>query len=90
MANYSATSHLAGEFIHDGEIRATLEYASEHREDMVLIEEILDKAAQGKGLSHREAMVLLECTDTKIITEPIDTDLFGMSAAQLKGMSGYI
>lgn len=66
MSNYSATSHLAGEFIHDGEIRATLEYASEHREDMVLIEEILDKAAQGKGLSHREAMVLLECTDTEI------------------------
>ena len=66
MSNYSATSHLAGEFIHDGEIRATLEYASEHREDMVLIEEILNKAAQGKGLSHREAMVLLECTDTEI------------------------
>lgn len=30
------------------------------------------------------------CTGTKIITEPIDTDLFGMSTAQLKGMSGYI
>ena len=44
MSNYSATSHLAGEFIHDGEIRATLEYASEHREDMTLIEEILNKA----------------------------------------------
>ena len=67
MANYSATSHLAGEFIHDGEIRATLEYASEHRENMVIIDEILYKAAQGKGLSHREAMVLLECTDPEII-----------------------
>ena len=30
------------------------------------------------------------CTGTKIITEPIDTDLFGMCAAQIKGMSGYI
>ena len=29
------------------------------------------------------------CTLTKVITEPIDTDLFGMSAAQLKGMSIY-
>ena len=67
MSNYSATSHTASEFIHDGEIRATLEYASEHREDMPLIEEILNKAAQGNGLSHREAMVLLECTDTEII-----------------------
>ena len=30
------------------------------------------------------------CTETKIIAEPIDTDLFGMSAAQVKGMIGYI
>jgi hypothetical protein len=30
------------------------------------------------------------CTSTKIITEPIDTDLFGMSAAQIKAMSGEI
>lgn len=30
------------------------------------------------------------CTSTKIITEPIDTDLFGMSAAQLRGMKGDI
>lgn len=30
------------------------------------------------------------CTCTKIITEPIDTDLFGMSAAQIKAMNGNI
>lgn len=30
------------------------------------------------------------CTETKIITEAIDTDLFGMSAAQIKGMRGEI
>lgn len=30
------------------------------------------------------------CTSTKIITEPIDTDLFGMSAAQIRGMRGEI
>ena len=30
------------------------------------------------------------CTSTKIITEAIDTDLFGMSAAQIKGMRGEI
>ena len=30
------------------------------------------------------------CTSTKIITEPVDTDLFGMSAAQIKGMTGVI
>ena len=30
------------------------------------------------------------CTSTKIITEAIDTDLFGMSATQIKGMRGEI
>ncbi len=30
------------------------------------------------------------CTTTKIITEPIDTDLFGMSTAQIKAMKGDI
>ena len=30
------------------------------------------------------------CTSTKIITEAIDTDLFGMSAAQIKTMKGEV
>ena len=30
------------------------------------------------------------CTRTKVITEPIDTDLFGMSTAQIKAMKGDI
>ena len=30
------------------------------------------------------------CTFTKIITEPIDTDLFGMSTAQINAMNGNI
>ncbi len=30
------------------------------------------------------------CTFTKIITEPIDTDMFGMSTAQIKAMNGNI
>ena len=67
MTMYSATSAKASEFIHDGEILATLEYASAHRDDITLANEILDKASQGKGLSHREAMVLLECNDAEIV-----------------------
>ena len=67
MANYSATSARACDFIHDGEIRATLEYASAHRDDIALANDILDKASLGKGLSHREAMVLLECNDAEIV-----------------------
>jgi hypothetical protein len=30
------------------------------------------------------------CTSTKVITEPIDTDLFGMSTAQIKSMRGEL
>lgn len=60
---YNVKSEHAAEFIHDGEIRATLEYAREHRNDRALIEEILSKAEEGKGISHREAAVLIEVED---------------------------
>lgn len=60
---YNVKSERAEEFIHDGEIRATLEYAREHRNDRALIEEILAKAKEGKGISHREAAVLIEVAD---------------------------
>ena len=60
---YNAKSEHASEFIHDGEIRATLEYAKEHRNDRALIEEILKKAEEGNGISHREAAVLIEVED---------------------------
>lgn len=70
MTQYSTKSPIASEFIHDQEIRQTLEYASMHRNDISLLEEIIEKASLGKGLSHREAMVLLEC-DNRDITERI-------------------
>ena len=63
---YNPRSEHAAEFIHDGEIRNTLKYAAEHRDDHALIEEILAKAAEGKGISHREAAVLIEVQDKDI------------------------
>ncbi|MBQ5829049.1 MAG: [Alistipes sp.] len=63
---YDVKSEHAAEFIHDGEIRATLEYGREHRNDRALIEEILAKAEKGKGISHREAAVLIEVEDKDI------------------------
>ena len=63
---YNVKSEHAAEFIHDGEIRATLEWAREHRNDRALIEEILAKAEDGKGISHREAAVLIEVEDKEI------------------------
>ena len=60
---YDVMSTRAEEFIHDGEIRSTLEYAREHSCDKELIDKILAKAELGKGLSHREAAVLIEVRD---------------------------
>ena len=64
---YDPKSMKAEEFISDDEIRKTLEYADEHKNDGALIDEILEKARPRKqgngwhapGLSHREASVLL-------------------------------
>ena len=63
ISTYNVESIHAEEFIHDGEICATLEYARKHRDDKALIEEILTKAERGKGISHREAAVLIEVRD---------------------------
>lgn len=58
---YNVKSSKAEEFISDEEILETLEYATIHKSDRSLIESILKKAKECKGLSHREAAVLLEC-----------------------------
>ena len=67
MMKYQVNSPRADEFIHDGEIMATLEYAKEHRNDKAMVDEILARAAERKGLSHREAAVLLESDDPEIV-----------------------
>lgn len=58
---YDPKSLKAEEFIDDAEILATLDYAQTHRHDRELIDQIIAKAGNLKGLSHREAMVLLDC-----------------------------
>ncbi len=58
---YNAASKIAEEFIDHQEIVDTLEYAREHKSDRSLIEQLIAKAALCKGLTHREAAVLLEC-----------------------------
>ncbi len=58
---YDPSSKKAEEFINHGEILETLAYAHENRNNRELIESILEKARQRKGLSHREATVLLDC-----------------------------
>lgn len=58
---YNINSPHAEDFIDDAEILETLDYAQTHKSDRALIETLLEKAALCKGLSHREAAVLLEC-----------------------------
>lgn len=58
---YNPKSSVATEFINDEEIRETLDWADRHKSDRELIEGLLDRAEDCKGLSHREAMVLLDC-----------------------------
>lgn len=60
---YNPKSKIATEFIDDTEIKETLAYAEAHKNDFALLDELLEKAASCNGLSHREAMVLLECDD---------------------------
>lgn len=69
---YDVKSLKAEEFISDEEIRATLAYADEHKDDMALIDQILAKARELKGLTHREASVLLACEDEGRIKEMYD------------------
>ena len=58
---YNPGSMKAEEFIDHDEILESLSYADEHKTDRELIASILNKAKQMKGLSHREASVLLAC-----------------------------
>ena len=65
-------SMKAEEFISDDEINDTLAYADEHKNDLTLIDEILERAKKRKGLSHREASVLLACDDEEKVKEIYD------------------
>ncbi len=58
---YNPKSQKAEEFIAHKEVLETLEYAQKNKKNKELIEQILVKAKKGKGLTHREASVLLDC-----------------------------
>lgn len=58
---YNPKSKKAEEFIDHQEILDTLEYAQQNRHNRELIDSLIEKAKECKGLSHREAAVLLEC-----------------------------
>ena len=80
---YDRNSLKAEEFINDEEINDTVRYANEHKDDLELIDKILEKAKKRKGLDHRDASVLLACTDASRIrkiydlAEQIKKDFYG-------------
>lgn len=77
MAVYNPKSLKAEEFINDDEIMETLRYAEENKNNIELIDSILEKARPVKtangthcaGLTHREASVLLACEIPEKIKE---------------------
>ena len=80
---YNPASKKAEEFINHEEILATLNYAEENKHIEVLITELIDKAKLRKGLSHREASVLLACDieeknqEIYALAEQIKKDFYG-------------
>ena len=64
---YNVKSNHADEFIDDSEILETLAYAEKNKSNRALIEQIIDKASLCKGLTHREAAVLLDCDQPDLI-----------------------
>ncbi len=80
---YNPHSLNADEFIDHNEIMDTLAYSELHKNDKELILQILEKAKQRKGLSHRDASVLLMCEDDQLnheiytLAEQIKKDFYG-------------
>ena len=69
MSIYNPHSSSAEHFISHAEILSTLEYAAAHRNDRELIADILQQVAEGRGITHRQAAVLMECNDKEIIEQ---------------------
>lgn len=80
---YRADSMKAEEFISHEEIMETLAYAEENKNNRELVEQVLAKARERKGLNHREASLLLACEDEEknqeiyALAEQIKKDFYG-------------
>lgn len=69
---YNPKSKNATEFIDDKEVRDAIAYADDHKNDVELIDKILEKAKKRKGLNYREASVLLACENEEKNKEILD------------------
>ena len=64
---YDKLSSKSEEFIDHDEIMASINWADEHKNQNDFIESIIERASDCKGLSHREAALLLACEDEELI-----------------------
>lgn len=64
---YDVKSKKAEEFIDHQEILDTIAYAQENKSNRELIDGLIERARECKGLTHREAAVLLECDQPDLI-----------------------
>ena len=69
---YNPKSKKAEEFIAHEEVLESLRYADENKNNLELIDSLIEKAAKLKGLTHREASVLLACEDEGRIKKMYD------------------
>ena len=80
---YNVKSKKATEFIDHQEILDTLAYADANKDNEALIDQIIEKAKCRKGLTHREASVLLACQSEEKneeiyrLAEQIKKDFYG-------------
>lgn len=80
---YNPASKNPDEFINHEEILETLAYAEANKHNEELIASIIEKAKLRKGLTHREAVVLLDCDieeknqEIYALAEQIKKDFYG-------------
>lgn len=80
---YNTLSENPEEFINHEEILDTLDFAGKNKHNVELINQIIEKAKLRKGLTHREALVLLDCDieeknqEIYALAEQIKKDFYG-------------
>ena len=80
---YNILSENPEEFINHEEILDTLDFAGKNKHNVELINQIIEKAKLRKGLTHREALVLLDCDieeknqEIYALAEQIKKDFYG-------------
>lgn len=80
---YNVLSEKPEEFINHEEILDTLAFAAKNKHNIEVIDKIIEKAKLRKGLTHREALVLLDCDieeknqEIYALAEQIKKDFYG-------------